>query len=178
MFHFQEGTIRVLIDNGLGYFTDILQKLSVMEYPLFSNQSNAALLGSFQIWPASFKSASAISETIVRAYHNLQTFPGIFRQFITGHSEYTRLVGSAPYDHGADEAGKVRNVFASTVYHHGSVRYIHTDFKTVVATIICASPETNNCICILFGRFHFPVHLQTPQSETPHRYADSLLPGS
>ena len=111
-FIFRKGTIRVLIDNGLGYFTDVLQKLSVAGYiRYFQIKSNAALLGSFQITrPAKFQISFGYLETIVRAYHNLQTFPGIFRQFITGHQNTIRLVGSAPYDHGADEAGKVRNV--------------------------------------------------------------------
>ena len=79
---------------------------------IFQIESNAALLGSFQITrPAKFQICFGYLETIVRAYHNLQTFPGIFRQFITGHQNTIRLVGSAPlHDHGADEAGKVRNV--------------------------------------------------------------------
>ena len=42
-FIFRKGTIRVLIDNGLGYFTDILQKLSVAGYiRYFQIESNAA----------------------------------------------------------------------------------------------------------------------------------------
>ena len=44
-FIFRKGSIRVLIDNGLGYFTDILQKLSVAGYiRYFQIKSNAALL--------------------------------------------------------------------------------------------------------------------------------------
>lgn len=63
-FIFRKGAIRVLIDNGLGYFTDVLQKLSVAGYiRYFQIKSNAALLGSFKSpGPRSFKSASAISK--------------------------------------------------------------------------------------------------------------------
>ena len=77
-----------------------------------SIESNAALLGSFQITrPAKFQICFGYLETIVRAYHNLQTFPGIFRQFITGHQNTIRLVGSAPYTTTElMKLGKVRNV--------------------------------------------------------------------
>ena len=49
-FIFRKGTIRVLIDNGLGYFTDILQKLSVAGYiRYFQIEGDAALLGSLPV---------------------------------------------------------------------------------------------------------------------------------
>ena len=110
-FMLRERTIWVFIHNSLCHFTDILQQLSVAGYiRYFQIKGDAALLGSFQITGTTqFQVRLCYLKTIVCTYHNLDTFPGIFRQFITGHQNTIRLVG-ALHDHGADEAGKVRNV--------------------------------------------------------------------
>lgn len=63
-FIFRKGSIRVLIDNGLGYFTDILQKLSVAGYIRYFQIKAMPLcwVPSKSPGPRSFKSASAISK--------------------------------------------------------------------------------------------------------------------
>ena len=158
----RERTIRVFIHNSLCHFTDILQQLSVAGYiRYFQIKGNAALLGSFQITrPAKFQISFGYLETIVRTYHNLQTFPGIFRQFITGHQNTIRLVGSAPYT--TTELMKLgkSETFGILYYHHGSVRYIHTDFNNRGGNhyLRLAGNEQLH-LRILFGGFHFPVHL-------------------
>ena len=95
IFHFQEGNYSGPYRQWSGYLRTYCRSCPSRAISAIFKSKAMPLcwVPSKSPGPRSFKSAGYL-ETIVRAYHNLQTFPGIFRQFITGHQN--TINGSAP----------------------------------------------------------------------------------
>ena len=90
---------RVLFHNTFSYGANVLQQLPVA-YNIRNLQieSDAALLRTFKITGATqFQIGLGYFETIISAYHDFQSFPGVLRQLIIRHQNTIRLLRSTSY---------------------------------------------------------------------------------
>ena len=123
-------------------------------------ESDAALLRTFKITGATqFQIGLGYFETIISAYHDFQSFPGVLRQLIIRHQNTIRLFRSTSYP--ATQLMQLRKPETFCIFnnHHRSIRDVHSDFNDGSSHHDLRFARNKKLhLLILLGWFHFAMH--------------------